>query len=141
VIAVALGVIAAVLLLAVGVVTAAATPDSLTFFGASIRTTSAQIFLIGAICTWALLVACWLLMLGIRRSRERGEQLAEARRRRSANRAGSADALSLTAFDRGDAALADRTGLRGGSNWNPATDEGFQARSVHPLSQSQPVEE
>jgi hypothetical protein len=87
VIAVALGVIAAVLLLTVGVVTAEATPDYLTFFGASIRTTSAQIFLVGAICTWALLVASWLLTVGVRRSRERGVQLAEANRRAAARRA------------------------------------------------------
>lgn len=133
-IAVALGVIAAVLLLAVGVVTATATPDSLTFFGASIRTTSAQVFLIGAICTWALLVASWLLMVGIRRSRERGADLAAARRQRAAaSRGGSAaDPGSLDgsgsvggAIDR-DAdtlvfpALTDRTGLRGGPHRNPA---------------------
>src|SRR5580704_7639440 len=85
VIAVALGVIAAVVLLTVGVVTSAATPDSLSFYGASIRTTSAQVFLIGAICTWALLVASWLFMAGVRRSRERGAQLAEAKRQAVVN--------------------------------------------------------
>jgi hypothetical protein len=136
VIAVALGVIAAVLLLAVGVVTAAATPDSLTFFGASIRTTSAQVFLIGAICTWALLVASWLLMVGIRRSRERGADLAAARRQREVTGRGgvAADPGSLDGGACGDGggaidrdadtlvfpALTDRTGLRGGPHRNPA---------------------
>jgi hypothetical protein len=143
VIAVALGVIAAVLLLAVGVVTATATPDSLTFFGASIRTTSAQVFLIGAICTWALLVASWLLMVGIRRSRERGADLAAARRQREAAghdgstagpgsldgggyvSGGSVGGAIGGAVDR-DAdtlvfpALTDRTGLRRGPHRNPA---------------------
>ena len=136
-IAIALGVIAAVLLLTVGIVTSAATPDYLTFFGASIRTTSAQIFLVGAICTWALLVASWLLTVGIRRSRERGAQLAEARRRAAARRAGAgsprrgivadgeADTLILSG-------LSDRTGLRGRQDWQPAAEE-----RVH----SQPAEE
>lgn len=125
-IAVALGVIAAVLMLTVGIVTSAPTPDYLTFFGASIRTTSAQIFLVGAICTWALLVASWLLTVGIRRSRARGVQLAEARRRSAGKRAeairqvldpdGEADTLIL-------AGLADGTGLRGGANRQPAAEE------------------
>ncbi|HEV2634349.1 MAG TPA: hypothetical protein VGX23_04325 [Actinocrinis sp.] len=134
-IAVALGVIAAVLMLTAGIVTSVPTPDYLTFFGASIRTTSAQIFLIGAICTWALLVASWLLTVGIRRSRARGVQLAEARRRAGADRAGrirrghdadgEADTLVLTG-------LADGPGLRGRPNWQPTAED---------WAHSQPVEE
>lgn len=132
-IAVALGVIAAVLLLTVGIVTSAATPDYLTFFGASIRTTSAQIFLVGAICTWALLVASWLLTVGIRRSRERGAQLAEARRRAAARRAGSprrgvvadgdADTLILTG-------LSDGPGPRGRQDWQPVAEEWARSQAA-----------
>lgn len=142
-IAVALLVIVAVVLLTVGVVTAAATPDYLTFFGASIRTTSAQIFLIGAICTWIMLVACWLLMAGVRRSHERGAELAEARRRATADRAGStggpagldriywtdrryridrnADTLVLST-------LAHRTGSRGRPDRQPPAEERTESR-------------
>jgi hypothetical protein len=144
VIAVALLVIAAVILLTVGVVTAATTPDYLNFFGASIRTTSAQIFLIGAICTWILLVACWLLMAGVRRSHERGAELAAAKRQAMADRvAGStgqppsrdriywtdrryridrnADTLVLST-------LAKRTGSRDRPDRQPPAEERAQAR-------------
>jgi len=73
------------------------TPDTLAFFGVAVRTTTAQIFLTGAICTWALLAAAWLLAAGIRRSRERGEQLTLLRGR---------------AVDRGDGtACAEPAGL------------------------------
>ena len=75
-IAVAVAVIGLVILLTGGVVAGSNTPDTLTFFGVTVRTTGAQIFLTGAICTWAVLAATWLLAVGIRRSRERGEQLA-----------------------------------------------------------------
>lgn len=75
-VAVGVGVILAVILVTGGVVAESNTPDTLAFFGVSVHTTSAQIFLTGAICTWALLAAAWLLAAGIRRSRERGAQLA-----------------------------------------------------------------
>jgi hypothetical protein len=81
VIAVAVAVIAAVVLVTGGVVAQSGTPDTLTFLGVTVRTTSAQIFLTGAICTWALLAAAWLLAVGVRRSRERGAQLALLRGR------------------------------------------------------------
>ena len=142
-IAVALLVIAAVVLLTVGVVTAETTPDYLNFFGASIRTTSAQIFLIGAICTWILLVACWLLMAGVRRSHERGAELAAAKRQATEDRAGSAgraaarDRIYWTDrrywIDRNAdtlvlSALADRTGPRGRPDRQPSAEECAQAR-------------
>ena len=75
-IAVAVAVIMAVILLTGGVVADSDVPGTLEFFGVTVRTTSAQIFLTGAICTWALLAATWLLTAGIRRSRERGAELA-----------------------------------------------------------------
>ncbi|HET9169973.1 MAG TPA: hypothetical protein VFN97_11065 [Actinospica sp.] len=49
--------------------------DSLTFLGVMVKTTAAQIFLTGAICTWALFASLWLLSIGIRRSKERGIEL------------------------------------------------------------------
>jgi hypothetical protein len=76
-----MAVIATVVLVTGGVVAESNTPDTLAFFGVIVRTTSAQIFLTGAICTWALLAATWLLSVGIRRSRERGVQLAVLRGR------------------------------------------------------------
>jgi hypothetical protein len=81
VIAVAVVVIMAVILLTGGVVAESDVPDTLAFFGVTVRTTSAQIFLTGALCTWALLAAAWLLAAGIRRSRERGAELALLRSR------------------------------------------------------------
>ncbi|HXR71507.1 hypothetical protein [Actinocrinis sp.] len=79
VIAVAVAVIGAVILLTGGVVAGSEVPGTLSFFGVTVHTTSAQIFLTGAICTWALLAAAWLLTMGIRRSRQRGVQLASLR--------------------------------------------------------------
>lgn len=80
-IAVAVAVIMAVILLTGGVVAGSDVPGTLEFFGVTVRTTGAQIFLTGAICTWALLAAAWLLAAGIRRSRERGAELALLRGR------------------------------------------------------------
>ncbi|MBS2962779.1 hypothetical protein KGA66_06980 [Actinocrinis puniceicyclus] len=77
----AVAVIGSVLLLTCGVVAGSDVPGTLSFFGVTVHTTSAQIFLTGAICTWALLAAAWLLTAGIRRSRERGAQLAMLRGR------------------------------------------------------------
>lgn len=75
-VAVALAAMSAVILLTGGVVMGSDTPDTLAFYGVVVHTTSAQIFLTGAICTWVLLAAGWLLSTGLRRSRERGVQLA-----------------------------------------------------------------
>jgi hypothetical protein len=105
VIAVAVVVIAAVILVTGGVVAGSATPDTLAFFGVTVRTTGAQIFLTGAICTWALLAATWLLAVGIRRSRERGAQLALLRGR-------AADLVDGTGAD-GPAGLTNPRELAG----------------------------
>lgn len=127
-IAVAVAVIAAVILLTGGVVAESDVPDTLAFFGVTVRTTSAQIFLTGAICTWALLAAAWLLAMGIRRSRERGAQLALLRGR-SVNRVDATDAAEPTGqADQGELAglfgfvahpggiVADRAGSGGGTD-------------------------
>ena len=74
-IAVAVAVIIGVVAVTCGIVADSNHPDSLAFLGVMVRTTAAQIFLAGAICTWALFAALWLLSAGIRRSRERGIEL------------------------------------------------------------------
>ena len=74
-IAVAVAVIIGVVAVTCGIVADSNHADSLTFLGVMVRTTAAQIFLSGAICTWALFAALWLLSAGIRRSRERGIEL------------------------------------------------------------------
>lgn len=74
-IAVAVAVIIGVVAVTCGIVADSNHPDSLTFLGVMVRTTAAQIFLAGAICTWALFAALWLLSAGIRRSHERGIEL------------------------------------------------------------------
>nr|WP_246577377.1 hypothetical protein [Actinospica durhamensis] len=74
-IAVAVAVIIGVVAVTCGIVADSNHPDSLAFLGVMVRTTAAQIFLAGAICTWALFAALWLLSAGIHRSRERGIEL------------------------------------------------------------------
>jgi len=74
-IAVALLVIVGVVAMTCGIVADSNHADTLTFLGLIVKTTAAQIFLAGAICTWALFAAMWLLSAGIRRSKERGLEL------------------------------------------------------------------
>ena len=109
-IAVALGVIAAVSLLIGGVVSGSDTPDTLSFFGIAVRTTSAQIFLTGALCTWALLAAAWLLTAGLRRSRERGEELALRRRSCRLRGLSGAELLGFSSEDPAGASSPGGTG-------------------------------
>jgi hypothetical protein len=128
VIAVAVAVIAVVILLTGGVVADSDMPDTLAFFGVTVRTTSAQVFLTGAICTWALLAAAWLLTAGVRRSRERSAQLALLRGH-GRGQADGADAVASTSSlgeselasflgfsTRPGGVVADRPGLGGGSD-------------------------
>jgi hypothetical protein len=74
-IAVAVAVIIGVVAVTCGIVADSNHADTLTFLGLMVKTTAAQIFLSGAICTWALFAALWLLSAGIRRSKERGLEL------------------------------------------------------------------
>ena len=74
-IAVALAVIIGVVAVTCGIVADSNHADSLTFLGLMVKTTAAQIFLAGAICTWALFASLWLLSAGIRRSKERSMEL------------------------------------------------------------------
>ena len=78
-IAVAIAVIAGVVAVTCGIVADSNHADTLTFLGVMAKTTAAQIFLAGAICTWALFAALWLLSVGVRRSRERGIELRDLR--------------------------------------------------------------
>ena len=129
-VAVGVGVILAVILVTGGVVAESNSPDTLAFFGVSVHTTSAQIFLTGAICTWALLAAAWLLAAGVRRSRERGAELA-ALKGRDRHARGRADVVQPPALAEvfgfaavpahaasgaasGERRVADRTGTRHG---------------------------
>lgn len=97
-IAVAIAVIAGVVAVTCGIVVDSNHADTLTFLGVMVKTTAAQIFLAGAICTWALFAALWLLSLGVRRSRERGIELRDLRAAqtshayRAVNAAGPEDA-------------------------------------------------
>ena len=74
-IAAALAVIIGVVAVTCGIVADSNHADTLTFLGLMVKTTAAQIFLAGAICTWALFASLWLLSVGIRRSKERGVEL------------------------------------------------------------------
>jgi hypothetical protein len=90
-IAVALAVIAGVVAVTCGVVADSNHADTLTFLGLMVKTTAAQIFLAGAICTWALFAAVWLLSVGVRRSRQRGLELRALRALRADLRIGDGD--------------------------------------------------
>lgn len=74
-IAVAVAVILGVVAVTCGIVADSNHADSLTFLGVMVKTTAAQIFLSGAICTWALFASLWLLSVGVKRSKERGIEL------------------------------------------------------------------
>jgi hypothetical protein len=74
-IAVAVAVIIGVVAVTCGIVADSNHADTLTFLGVMVKTTAAQIFLSGAICTWALFASLWLLSAGVRRSKERGIEL------------------------------------------------------------------
>jgi hypothetical protein len=80
-IAVALGLISLVVMIATGVVTSSGSEDRLTFLGLGVQTTTAQVFVTGAIFGWLFLVAIWLLRAGIHRSGERCAELASRRGR------------------------------------------------------------
>lgn len=90
-IAVALAVIAGVVAVTCGVVADSNHADTLSFLGLMVKTTAAQIYLAGAICTWALFAAVWLLSVGVRRSRERGLELRALRALRAELRHGTGD--------------------------------------------------
>lgn len=75
-IAVALGLISAVVMVATGVLVSSSAQDHLTFLGVGVETTTAQVFVTGAIFAWVFVVALWLLRLGMQRSGARCAELA-----------------------------------------------------------------
>lgn len=75
-IAVALGLISMVVMVATGVVVSSSGTDRLAFLGVAVETTTAQVFVTGAIFAWLFLVALWLLRVGMQRSVVRSVELA-----------------------------------------------------------------
>lgn len=82
-IAVALGLLSLVVMIATGVAASSTGDDHLTFLGVGVQTTTAQVFLTGAIFGWAFVIALWLLRAGMHRSGLRCAQLAARRSRRA----------------------------------------------------------
>lgn len=81
-IAIALGLISLVVMTATGIVASSGAEDHLTFLGVGVQTTTAQVFVTGAIFGWLFLGAIWLLRFGLQRSGERCAELAARRGRR-----------------------------------------------------------
>nr|WP_041539959.1 hypothetical protein [Catenulispora acidiphila] len=95
-IAVALALIGLVVMIATGVAASSTTGDHLTFLGVGVQTTTAQVFLTGAIFGWVFVIALWLLRLGIHKSGERCAQLAARRSRRASQWLGFGDSETNT---------------------------------------------
>lgn len=91
-IALALGLISLVILIATGVAASSTGGDHLAFLGVGVQTTTAQVFLTGAIFGWVFVLALWLLRLGMQRSGERCAQLAARRGRRASQWLGFSEA-------------------------------------------------
>lgn len=81
-IAIALGLIGLVVLVTTGVAVSSSGDDHLAFLGIGVETTTAQVFLTGAIFAWLFVIALWLLRFGVQRSNIRCAQLAVRRARR-----------------------------------------------------------
>ena len=90
-IAVALGLLSLVVMIATGVAASSTGGDHLTFLGVGVQTTTAQVFLTGAIFGWVFVIALWLLRVGMHRSGERCAQLAARRSRRASQWLGFGD--------------------------------------------------
>ena len=132
-IAVALAVIIGVVAVTCGIVADSNHADTLTFLGLIVKTTAAQIFLAGAICTWALFASLWLLSVGIRRSKERGLELQLLRAVRKPRLSGAAGALGAA----GAAMATNMTKLAGlAPAAGLADDANDQAMSARPSSHS-----
>jgi hypothetical protein len=123
-IAVALVVIVGVVAVTCGIVADSNHADTLTFLGLMVKTTAAQIFLAGAICTWALFASMWLLSVGIRRSKERGLELRLLKAVRRPRLSGAAGATGSAMATNAShlAGLSPTTGLA-----NRADDQSMSA--------------
>jgi len=91
-IAVALGLLGLVVMIATGVAASSTEGDHLTFLGVGVQTTTAQVFMTGAIFGWVFVIALWLLRVGIHRSGQRCAQLAQRRGRRASEWLGFGEA-------------------------------------------------
>jgi hypothetical protein len=111
-IALALGLISLVVMIATGVAASSTGGDHLAFLGVGVETTTAQVFLTGAIFGWVFVIALWLLRLGMHRSGERCAQLAARRSRRAGRWLGFGDAE------------ADDAGWGGWQGWDEWGDLG-----------------
>nr|WP_228559094.1 hypothetical protein [Catenulispora pinisilvae] len=131
-IAVALGLIGLVVMIATGVAASSTADDHLTFLGVGVQTTTAQVFLTGAIFGWVFVIALWLLRVGMHRSGERCAQLAARRSRRAS------DWLGFTESDTDDDGWAGWNdwgvlGRRSGSEGRAAMPGGIRLRTLPPL--------
>nr|WP_230418161.1 hypothetical protein [Catenulispora pinistramenti] len=131
-IAVALGLIGLVVMIATGVAASSTADDHLTFLGVGVQTTTAQVFLTGAIFGWVFVIALWLLRLGMHRSGERCAQLAARRSRRATDWLGFTES---DADDDGWAAWSDWgvLGRRPGNEGRGAEPGGIRFRTLPPL--------
>ncbi|GAA2043220.1 hypothetical protein GCM10009839_52880 [Catenulispora yoronensis] len=111
-IAVALGLISLVVMVATGVVASSSGDDHLTFLGVGVQTTTAQVFVTGAIFGWLFLVAIWLLRIGVHRSSERCAALAARRGRRPADWLGFGDPDDPQGWGAWDDWAAEGRGVR-----------------------------
>lgn len=91
-IAVALALLGLVVMIATGVAASSTAGDHLAFLGVGVQTTTAQVFMTGAIFGWVFVIALWLLRVGIHRSGERCAQLARRRSRRASEWLGFGEA-------------------------------------------------
>ena len=89
VIAIALALIGLVVMIITGVAVSSSGDDHLAFLGLGVETTTAQVFLTGAIFAWLFVIALWLLRSGLQRSNARCAQLAVRRARREEARRSS----------------------------------------------------
>lgn len=85
-IALSLALIGVVVMITTGVAVSSSGDDHLTFLGVGVETTTAQVFLTGAIFAWLFVLALLLLRYGLQRSNTRCAQLAVRRARRSSAR-------------------------------------------------------
>ncbi|MEY9892407.1 hypothetical protein ABIA35_000463 [Catenulispora sp. MAP12-49] len=144
-IAVALGLLSLVVLIATGVAASSTGGDHLTFLGLGVQTTTAQVFLTGAIFGWVFVIALWLLRLGIHRSGTRCAELAARRSRRASQWLGfsqdDADADGWGGWDEWGSGSGSSSGAGSGSGfvgWRAGSDgigwkaggERFQAGPV-----------
>jgi hypothetical protein len=132
-IAVALAVIAGVVAVTCGIVADSNHADTLSFLGLMVKTTAAQIFLAGAICTWALFAAVWLLSVGIRRSRQRGLELRALRALRADLRLGVGDGEEAVGIAADFTAVGNARARAAGSGNEPTLTEDLFLGEVAPL--------